>query len=868
MNAILAALLILGAQEQKPILRAVDLNVGESETVELSDGTSARVKVLKLDESRDTLRGAVRYAYVEVEVNDATITLSSANYQLPVTVGGVQIDCPITKGYLKNASVDVWGLVKDVRLRLWPKGSPWVRPGTFLYPVKQRWFANHTWMANEPIDAGSDLLNRKIYYHWGLDIGGSEGLVNVVAATDGTVVSVGDTRIDDIPNPLVGPRYDVVYIKDDRGWYYRYSHLKTIETAIRLGRRVRMGQKVGTIGKEGGSGGWTHLHIDVSAMMPSGKWGNHDGYAFIWEAYQRQFAPRIIANARPRALTEVGQSVRLDATRSWSATEIVRYDWTFSDGTTAQGPTPTRTYDTPGVYSEVLKVTDAEGRVAYDFGMVMALDKETPEPIPPRVHVTHHPTFGIQAGDSVTFKARSFETTDGHEIWNFGDGTPPVTSRSDGNVDQHATEGYSILTHRFSKPGHYLVRVQRTDKHKQKGMAHVRVRVGPPRRVRFVNPDNSFVNAVIVGGHALAHTGQILPVDARDRMRGKGKVNTQIRMTLENLGSALAAGGADFRSIVKLNLYAKDDEAAETLMEAIGRRFKGRRKPAVSLTVGAQPHADAVVSMDAVAIADRDWTPGVAGVELRRSRALPEGAAHVAVLPPGEQVYISGQAGHGKLREATRGTLKSLQKTLDFLGVGRHHVVQVKAFLQPMEEAETVRQEIIGFFGEGKVPPLVFVDWKSSETVPIEIELVAWSGRGGETPGGRLEYLTPQGVKASPVYTRVVRVADLDTIYISGLHGSGGDEQQVREVYKTMAVLLRKCGSDLKHLVKGTYYVTDEAISGTFGKLRTEIYDPQRPPAASKARVDSVGLKGKRITVDMIAVMPPGGSAMKKHSRP
>ena len=48
----------------------------------------------------------------------------SANYNLPRTVAGVQIDCPITKGYLSNSSSEPWGLAADVRLRLWPAGSP------------------------------------------------------------------------------------------------------------------------------------------------------------------------------------------------------------------------------------------------------------------------------------------------------------------------------------------------------------------------------------------------------------------------------------------------------------------------------------------------------------------------------------------------------------------------------------------------------------------------------------------------------------------------------------------------------------------------------------------------------------------------
>src|SRR5436305_36301 len=78
----------------EPLLRAVDLNVGESQTVELADGTRAAVQLLDLKETRDDVRHAVRRAEVRVRVNGREATLVSANYRLPVTVGGVQIDCP------------------------------------------------------------------------------------------------------------------------------------------------------------------------------------------------------------------------------------------------------------------------------------------------------------------------------------------------------------------------------------------------------------------------------------------------------------------------------------------------------------------------------------------------------------------------------------------------------------------------------------------------------------------------------------------------------------------------------------------------------------------------------------------------------
>jgi hypothetical protein len=132
--------------------KTVDLQIGEAQDVRLSGGTPVRVKLLNLREHRDDVNGAVRRAEVEVEVDGAVTNLISGTYHLPVTFGKVQIDCPVTKGYLEKAQGgNPWGLVKDARLRLWPAGSPWIAPHTFVYPARQRWFASYTQMANEPV---------------------------------------------------------------------------------------------------------------------------------------------------------------------------------------------------------------------------------------------------------------------------------------------------------------------------------------------------------------------------------------------------------------------------------------------------------------------------------------------------------------------------------------------------------------------------------------------------------------------------------------------------------------------------------------------------------------------------------------------
>ena len=120
-----------------PLVRTVDLDIGETQEVELADGATARVKLLDIQETRDALRKAVREARVKVEVNGSLLTLVSATYHLPVTAGGVQIDCPITSGYIADGNQEnPWGLKKAARLRFWPAGSPWMRPGTFTYPAQ------------------------------------------------------------------------------------------------------------------------------------------------------------------------------------------------------------------------------------------------------------------------------------------------------------------------------------------------------------------------------------------------------------------------------------------------------------------------------------------------------------------------------------------------------------------------------------------------------------------------------------------------------------------------------------------------------------------------------------------------------------
>jgi enamine deaminase RidA (YjgF/YER057c/UK114 family) len=161
----------------------------------------------------------------------------------------------------------------------------------------------------------------------------------------------------------------------------------------------------------------------------------------------------------------------------------------------------------------------------------------------------------------------------------------------------------------------------------------------------------------------------------------------------------------------------------------------------------------------------------------------------------------------------------------------------------------------------------VLVEWRSGATVPIEIELVAW---GGPMAAGAAaaEYLTPPFMKSSPVYARVVRTASPTLIFTGGCGAVPGAEElaagaaaaaaaEVTAAFAQLQRLMDASGSDLRHLVKATYYVAGEPVSLGLNQWRPRYYDPERPPAASKALVPGVGFAGRTLTMDMIAVPVP-----------
>ena len=355
-------------------------------------------------------------------------------------------------------------------------------------------------------------------------------------------------------------------------------------------------------------------------------------------------------------------------------------------------------------------------------------------------------------------------------------------------------------------------------------------------------------DAVIVKNVPLVHTSQIFSLDKRGKFVFKDELQKQIGQIFCNLSKALKIADSGIDQVVKLNIYLKNSTLISKVQTEIGRRFKSGKLPAVSYVTGNLSYPDALISIDAIAVSTNSSDNNV--------KYFNSGSTQVSILPPGPVVYVSGQAAKGNLTEATLNTLKQLEETLHFLGLEKRDIVQIKSFINPISDLNTVQNVMAEFFKEGTIPPLVNVEWLSKDPL-IEIELIASSNRTLSKSNEQLDFITPKGMVHSPVYSKVTRVNYGSKVYVSGLYGNTerGIKSELSDIFDFLDLISKNSGSDLKHLVKATYYVSNDLHSAALNEIRPKYYDPKRPPAASKALVKDVGALKAGVSMDMIGVV-------------
>lgn len=449
------------------------------------NGDTFNIELLDIQTTIDTIKEAIRSATVTVRIskgkkigfadtaknsqlsglrNKVTIKIVCGNYTLPTTLSdfGIQIECTVVRNYLRNSNHNDWAIEKDARLRIYPYTGRFIKEGVFGFPLDAKLFSSKTQMGNEPTYVGGESLSRqKIYYHSDLDFGGVDGLVNLYSTTDGVVLSIGtnyDYLLSVAPNIkyefALRPLKDQILILDPMGFLHVYAHLNSFATELSPGSEVRKGDFIGTLGKKGGSGNWSHLHYGMYAQQLSGQMARIDPYPFIVQSYIDEYKPAIIAVARPHKFTFSGDEVLLSGANTYNnSNHTLYYEWNVA-GEVLNGKNVNVIFDKPGSYSAILK---AYNNYDYDYDSVSikVLDKNDLRAQIPNVYPTFHPSKEIQINNPVIFQFRTTgigEFVDLSTEFDFGDGFIK-------NVF-YTGPGDNSIVHRYLQAGHYIVGIR------------------------------------------------------------------------------------------------------------------------------------------------------------------------------------------------------------------------------------------------------------------------------------------------------------------------------------------------------------------------------------------------------------------------
>jgi enamine deaminase RidA (YjgF/YER057c/UK114 family) len=127
--------------------------------------------------------------------------------------------------------------------------------------------------------------------------------------------------------------------------------------------------------------------------------------------------------------------------------------------------------------------------------------------------------------------------------------------------------------------------------------------------VRYLNPEalprpvgyTHVVDAPATG--RLVHLSGQVGLDRNGQVAGQGDFRQQAVQAFENVKAALAAAGAEFRHVVKINMYVLDMSHLQTLREVRDCYLDAARPPASTLVeVSRFFRDDLLFEIDAIAV--------------------------------------------------------------------------------------------------------------------------------------------------------------------------------------------------------------------------------------------------------------------------
>lgn len=130
----------------------------------------------------------------------------------------------------------------------------------------------------------------------------------------------------------------------------------------------------------------------------------------------------------------------------------------------------------------------------------------------------------------------------------------------------------------------------------------------PRKTKRFLNPDAlsppaGYSHVVEASAGRLFYISGQLPLDSNGELVGAGEIAAQTRQVFDNLSAALAAVGASWSEVVKLNYFLLDVGHVQTVRAIRDEYVDTGRPPASTLVeVSRLARDEALIEVEAIAV--------------------------------------------------------------------------------------------------------------------------------------------------------------------------------------------------------------------------------------------------------------------------
>jgi enamine deaminase RidA (YjgF/YER057c/UK114 family) len=310
-------------------------------------------------------------------------------------------------------------------------------------------------------------------------------------------------------------------------------------------------------------------------------------------------------------------------------------------------------------------------------------------------------------------------------------------------------------------------------------------------------------------------------------LSAKGLLSQQVRDALKALSRL--SGSA---SVVKLRAFVAGTGDVRRVRDIVSETFTERKQnvPALSVVqVGALPLEGAQVVLESTAVARKDVNDH--GLVFISGQGATSANPRDPVLPLAE-----------KSLAAVRTAVKAASSE-------PADVLRVTCLLSSLDQGQEVRK----LFAEAY--PKAAFNYLQIQRLPAravaECEAVArlrWN------TGKPLHLLNPEGLSSSPNYSQIAMVSAPRVVLTGSQVSFGYQDADARQAFQRLEKSLDQFHTSLRHAAMVYYYPLSQSLAEQIHKVRTEFYEPSRPPAATMLPFEGLPSMDAGFGVDAIAI--------------